>query len=148
MIFCSYCGKQLEDGARCNCQASIDATYNQRLYNQQPYGDQQYNQQYNQPYSNQQQYGQPARNDDALGALICGILSFFFGGVILSIVAICLANSWKKRHGGVDCQNSRAGRICGIISLVLYIVTIAALIVFISIVESNGGFDFSNYIRY
>ena len=65
----------------------------------------------------------------AIASLVLGIASFFLGFLVPSILAIVFANMSKKYTGDELCGYAKAGRTCGIISLVL--TSIALLIVII-----------------
>lgn len=63
-------------------------------------------------------------NSDGLSAFICGIISFFFCGLILAIVAIVLGGKYS------DTKYGRTGRILGWVSIginILYIVLVIVL---------------------
>lgn len=69
----------------------------------------------------------PAGQPSPTGALVCGILAIVFCfipivGIVLGIVAIVLAGKYFKA-GGTQGQG-KAGRICGIVGLVLSIIMI------------------------
>lgn len=73
------------------------------------------------PVQQTQQYV-PANKPSATGALVCGILAILFcgvpiAGIVLGIIAIVLAGKYYKA-GGTDGQG-KAGRICGIIGIIL-----------------------------
>ena len=66
-----------------------------------------------------------ARNN-ATAALVCGILGFFipFIGIVLSIVAIVLGSSAKKRLPESEAGMANAAFILGIISLIFSIIVV------------------------
>lgn len=70
----------------------------------------------------------PNPDDIADSARRVGIISFFFGVIFLSVVAIRLAIVYKKYNNGRHCGRSLAGLICGIISLILWASGITAII--------------------
>lgn len=55
-----------------------------------------------------------------------GIVSFFFGVILLSIFTIRLANHYKKEHNGYHCKDSQCAFICGVTSLIIWIALISA----------------------
>lgn len=67
-------------------------------------------------------------DDIASSARTVGIISFFFGVIFLSIVAIRLANTYKQYNNGKHCGKSLAGLICGILSLILWVGGIIAIL--------------------
>lgn len=87
-----------------------------------------------------------AQNDgSAIGSLITGILSFFTCGLILGIVAIVLASTSTANNGGITPPYAKAGRICGIVSIILSVVV--AFVYFILIFAGiAGGTVFSGII--
>ena len=113
-----------------------DQQYGQQQYGQQPYGGQPYG---GQPPYGQQQYGQPAYNGEipgrgkATAALVLGIVGLIlaflmpFAGLICSIVAVVV--SGKARREGYVGGSEKAGRILGIIGIVLSALIIALAIV-------------------
>lgn len=62
----------------------------------------------------------PAPDDLSRAARNMGIASFFFGMIILSLLTIKLASTYKKNNGGRHCGQSKAAMICGIASLVIW----------------------------
>ena len=87
------------------------------------------------PYGQPPMYGQPqpTGNGKAVAALICGIAAILLCwlpllSVILGIVAIVLAGSYIKA-GGVA-GTAKAGRICGIIGIVLAVLMFIASMLF------------------
>ena len=115
MKYCTRCGAQLADEATfcTNCGNQLEQAPNQQYAPQY----QQYAPQYQQ-YPPQYQQGQPVKNGKATASLVCGIISFFAAGLILGIIAIVLAGKSKQEVGYLLPQ-AKAGRICGIIALVL-----------------------------
>ena len=102
---------------------------------QNPYGSAP---QYNAPqYNYQQQYSQPqptASKGQAIGSMICGILSICFAyayglGLIPAIIALVLNKKFVTANNGATNGMAKAGKICGIIGLIFSI--IAAVIWFI-----------------
>lgn len=69
----------------------------------------------------------------AVASLILGIVSFFFGFPITNVLAIVFANMSKKYTNEKLCSYAKAGRICGIISLILGIIGIVIAIAYIAV---------------
>ena len=67
-------------------------------------------------------------DDIASSARTVGIISFFFGVIFLSIVAIRLANPYRRYNNGKHCGKSLSGLICGILSLILWAGGIMAIL--------------------
>lgn len=120
----------------------------------------QYQQQYQQAPQPPQYgaYGQqlPLQDDlsgarsSATGALVCGILGMFipFVGIVLSIVALVLGNSAKKKLPEHERGMATAGFVLGIVGLVLsifYIVLIFALIGMAVTLSSQVMQPFNDY---
>lgn len=92
----------------------------------------------------------PAGQPSPTGALVCGILAIVFCfipivGIVLGIVAIVLAGKYFKA-GGTQGQG-KAGRICGIVGLVLSIIMIivnSVLIVLGLSVLDEADVDFTD----
>lgn len=92
----------------------------------------------------------PAGQPSPTGALVCGILAIVFCfipivGIVLGIVAIVLAGKYFKA-GGTQGQG-KAGRICGIVGLVLSIIMIivnSVLIVLGLSVLDDADVDFTD----
>lgn len=123
--------------------------YDQQQYGQQQYGQQQYGQQpYGQQPYGRQPYGQPPYGVDempgkgkATAALVLGIIGVIgaflmpFVGLICSIIALVMA-SQAKRQGYIG-GAAKAGKILGIIGLVLAIVFfVLAVVIGVAIVSS------------
>ena len=68
----------------------------------------------------QPMYGPHPAEGTATTAMVLGILSFFCGGLILSILAIVLGNNALKQ--GYPGGKAKTGVTCGTISLILYVV--------------------------
>lgn len=76
--------------------------------------------------------------DGATAALVCGIISIPFAGLIgaiLAIIAIVKAGQCKAQYNAnpalyneASLKNANAGKICGIISLCLFGLTLLILI--------------------
>ena len=106
----------------------------QQQYQQQPY------QNYQQPYVNYVDTGHSPTQIMVFGivSLACG---FFFSWTfllgILSIIFGALSMSWGKKfmeaNPGMDNGQVKAGRICGIIGLVLSIIGIVATIIVVAV---------------
>ena len=54
--------------------------------------------------------------------MVCGIVGFFCCGLVLGIIAIVLANQYFQETGDINNGKAKAGKICGIINVVLYVV--------------------------
>ena len=63
----------------------------------------------------------------AIGSLVCGIVGLFIFGIILGIIALVLANKSIKENGPTTA--AKAGRILGIISIVVFFIMLIAGIV-------------------
>lgn len=102
-MYCSNCGAQVGDNRFCsNCGMEQKRSV----------------QNANDPFVSQyQQKEEPSSNT----ALVLGILSLFFAGIILGIVAISL--SFKP-----DAKNATAARVLGIIGLIGGIISILLMI--------------------
>ncbi|MBQ7604305.1 MAG: zinc-ribbon domain-containing protein [Clostridia bacterium] len=109
-----------------------------------------------QPQANQYGYytqAAPANTDSSTASMICGILSFFFFGLVLSIVALVLASKDKKANGGVYSSHGKVGFITGLISLILQgvglLIGIIAVLFFMpvvfSILSEGFGVDYGIY---
>ena len=145
MKYCANCGAQLDDNAAfcLSCGASVGQRQTQ--YQQASY--QQY--QYQQPRPAYQAPGSnvPVNTGKATGSLVCGILSFFIPivSIVLSIVAIALAGA-SKNEIGYNLPSANAGRVCGIITLVLNILGIVPIILYFAGVITLG-FSVADRIR-
>lgn len=71
----------------------------------------------------------PKPDDVALAAKRMGIISFFFGVVLLSITTLKLVKVYKQNHNGSHCKETKTAQICGILSLILWIGIIAFAII-------------------
>ena len=104
-MFCAKCGAQLPDTAQfcANCGASVLQPYQQSYQNsfQQPYQDYQ---------------AAAHANRAATTALVCGIVGFFFAGLILGFIAVIQANSAKKQ--GYMGGKATAGFVLGVIDVI------------------------------
>jgi len=57
----------------------------------------------------------------SIAGMVCGIVSFFFGGWILGIVGLVLSLQGAKRTpAGVNNSYAKIGKICSIISIALF----------------------------
>lgn len=167
---CSTCGNFVEDNAKfCNsCGQSItEPMYNQ---SQQPNYSQPQQPSYNQPqqpnynqqqqpnYNQQQAYNaQPTYYNNgqmntstskATASLVLGILSFFFFGIILSIIGFVLGNSYLKNpmSNPAGFGMAKAGKICSLISMILWIVIIAIYIIFFIVFAGTAAhYSYSYY---
>lgn len=101
MKYCANCGHEVSD--EMTYCPYCGANFNQQGYN--PYNA------YGTVPQDGKDYGTPA--------LICGVLGFFVAGLILGIIAVVLANKEKARCGGYLTGNAKAGKICGIINIIL-----------------------------
>ena len=116
----------------------------------------------NQPASNPQQpyYQQPMQQavPNATGALVLGIISIptciCYGiiGMVCGIIAIVLAGKAKKifdqspnMYTASSMNNARAGKICGIIGLILSALFLVYLVVYIVIVGTLATSIFSSF---
>lgn len=91
---------------------------------------------------NNQSYPNPnPQNTSSLAtaSLVCGILSFFVGGIITAILAIIFANLSKRDTNGVLCSSAKAGKICGIINICIGVVALVIIValVFSGLLSSN-----------
>ena len=68
-------------------------------------------------------------------SLVCGILSFFVAGIVLGILAIVFAHQAKKENGGILSSTAKAGLICGIIGLVLAVISLFLVLSLSSLVS-------------
>ena len=125
-----------QDAAQGGYQQS-QQTYQQA---EQQQGHQQGQQGYQQPgqyvYSQQGGYSSSMppqqSNGKAVGALVCGICAIVFSGsiilgIVLGIIAIVLGGSALRQS---EDGKAKAGRICGIIGLVLSVVTLIISFIF------------------
>ena len=82
--------------------------------------------------------------------MVCSIVSFFVGGLILAIVGLVLSiQGQKKTPPGVPNNYAKAGKICGIIVIVLNVLGICALIAyfaFFAAALSNTSSSFYSYL--
>lgn len=67
--------------------------------------------------------GNKQADDLAKACRNMGIASFFFGVILFSIFTIRLCNVYKKQYGS-HCKESKAGLICGILSLIVWTIGI------------------------
>lgn len=104
---------------------------------------------YNVPQAGAQQYPQ-ANQPSPTGALVCGILAIVLCGIpivgiILGIIAIVLAGKYFKA-GGAD-GKGKAGRICGIIGIVLSaIMAIASFFLTMTLLQAIDESDVDAYV--
>ncbi len=115
-MFCKYCGKDIGENTLC------------------PYCGRNNEEQANAvPQATGYVYNNPILDPGkgkATASLVCGILSLFFiGGLVTSILAIVFAGQYFKKGNGSNAGAAKAGRITGIIGTVLNGVAILALIV-------------------
>jgi len=108
-MFCSKCGTQNADGTRycSNCGADLSAN----IPTQQPYDYP--------PVS----ACQPAQGY-AIASLVLSIVSFFIAAIITGCLAIIFGGVAKSK--GNKSPMSTAGIVCGIISVVLYVIALIA----------------------
>lgn len=113
------------------------------------------NQNFNRPpVYNYSQYQQPElrTSGKAIASMVCGILSipwlccYIVPGLILAIVALALAGSAKKDAPIKNPGMAKAGKICGIISIILVILFVLAII--LCLVLGIGAGIFSMYEYY
>ena len=87
-------------------------------------------------------YGTPVAEDPgkgkATGAMICGILSFIFG-LIPAIIALVLASGYNKVGNGANAGTAKAGKIMGIIGLVLSGISVLLVILFFGLIFAAAG---------
>ena len=108
--------------------------------------DDRYNQ-YQYQYANQPNPVQtPVSDGTSTGSMICGILSIVFScsgliSLILGIIAIVQSSKYKKAHNGNPCGQSTAGLICGIIGIIVAVITIIYCVVIIAIAIAAAGSD-------
>ena len=146
-MFCPQCGSLNQDNARAcsNCgtlltdlrQDSSERVYEQPVPGSDAQQTPQVPPQQGQQMPPQQGGYMPSTppqqgNGKAVGALVCGICSIIFAGtviigVVLGIVAIVLAGSALKQSAD---GKAKAGRICGIIGLVLSVITLIVSLIF------------------
>ena len=112
--FCPYCGTKL--GMRNASGDSILEEDRHRVRNMPKYNEE--------PHDRGEGHGR------AIASLVVGIIGVVFGGLILGIIAIVLANNSKKL-GGEQEAAATAGKVLGIISIlkVALIVVLVILIV-------------------
>lgn len=134
----------------------MDNNYN----NDNSQNDSSFNQQGNyqqQNYQPQGGYYQPQNgNNDgqskATVSLVLGICSIVtcccYGivGIICGVLAIIFAKQSTEMNGGIELSNAKAGRICGIVGLVLGSLYIIYLIVCLVIGIGAGIFDATSYL--
>lgn len=112
---------------------------NQNFQNQSPY--------------NYSQYQEPGlrTSGKAIASMVCGILSipwlccYIVPGFILAIVAVALAGSAKKDAPIKNPGMAKAGKICGIISIVLTILCVLAIILCFALGIGAGLFSYYSY---
>lgn len=111
MRYCAHCGKEIHDQAviciNCGCRTEA-YTYKAD--------------------STEKANAEPTT---ATWSKICGIVSFFFGWIVLGIAAIILAHVSKKDTDNVMCPSAKVGYICGIISTVIDVVVIIGFMLFL-----------------
>jgi len=74
-----------------------------------------------------------------IASLVTGIVGLFFLGIVFGILAIIFASIAKKNNGGVRDGLSTAGLVMGIISLVVWLITIIVAAAFIGSAFSMFG---------
>ena len=77
-------------------------------------------------------------------SLLSGIASFFFGipfGILFGIIAIVLAHISKEDTENVLCSTAKAGKKCGIISIILW-VSIFVIVIVWSLSTMGNLFSF------
>lgn len=110
--FCTHCGAKLNQDGQAQGTHSVHAAY------------------FQEPESTTDSPSTPA--DTA--SLVCGILSIFIRGFILSIVAICLGWGHRKTN-----KSAKAGVICGFIGIALCVICLIYIIaVWINLVRKTG----------
>lgn len=80
---------------------------------------------------------EPKPDDISRVARNMGIISFFFGVVILSIITLKLVKEYKRTHNGKHCKQSKVALICGIISLIIWTAIIAYAVIYCYIWYGN-----------
>ncbi len=165
-MFCKNCGQEIGNARFCpNCGTdnSAQTTVNgqpvnnaQGAYNanQQAYqANQQAYQANQQAYqANQQAYANPQLDPGkgkATGALVCGILSLFgIGGIITAIIAMVMGKQYFTVGNGASAGNAKAGRVCGIIALILNIIAIVIGIIVIIVTVIAAGTASTSYYNW
>ena len=91
----------------------------------------------------------------AIACMVLGICSIPLGSLICAILALVFASRVKSHYPngnlGPNTNYVKAGRICGIIGLVFWVVIVVLLVVCLIIAAANGALDyhynFSYYIN-
>jgi len=171
-MICRKCGSYIDDGTKfcphCGeAQASQpdggqSAAYNQNNYQQGNYQQGEYQQNgyygsqppyqngYNQGYNG---YNQPApSNTSATVALVFGIISLFAGFISPILAIVFGVDGMKKAQqmGGYGYSYAKAGKIMGIVSIVLRVIAaiIYVILIFVIGAGSLGSVDFSDFIEH
>ncbi len=127
-MFCQYCGTENAEGTKfcTNCGASLVAATTHNTY-EQPAGAQP---NYNQPNYNQYANYNPAPASEAgkgfaIAGLVLGIIAILCQGWLWGVLAIifaCVARSKGYKKG-----MSTAGIVCGIIGIILSVLTLIGM---------------------
>ncbi|MCD8232107.1 MAG: DUF4190 domain-containing protein [Clostridiales bacterium] len=137
--YCTFCGQPVGDGGSSyngqeqqGYSQNSQGGYNQQGYGQNPYGGQQtYNFGRNSAYGNPNSYYdgpiKPSPDGYAVASLVLGIISFFILPLIGGILAIVFGNKSLRENGPTTM--AKAGKILGIISLVLIFVAVVIIVV-------------------
>ena len=99
-------------------------------------------------------YSQPKYKPEglAIACMVLGICSIPLGSLICAILALVFASRVKSHYPngnlGPNTNYVKAGRICGIIGLVFWVILIVLIIVCIAITISNGTLNYHYYFSY
>ena len=134
MKYCSNCGKAAEDSdAFCtNCGRAFAQTEGDPFNRESSP-----NTTYSQPSYTQTE---PAQSNLAKTSMVLGIVGFFFAGFILGILAVVFAEKSKAETNGVMVSEAKTGKVCGIINIVLSVVSIVTIFITVAVGISMGIF--------
>lgn len=114
-----------------------DNNFNGNNFNNNNFNDNNFNQQQKGPYQNPYTPNNNGMKEPSEGttSMVLGILSIvlccsFPISPALAIISIIYANKCRSLMGGFDTSNSKVGRTCGIIGLVLSIIVLVCYIVY------------------
>lgn len=74
----------------------------------------------------------------SIASMACGIASICTFNFIPGIVALCLSKNFRRANNGEHNNFSKAGKICGIIGIIVSVIVIFAYIIFISAMVFNA----------
>lgn len=74
----------------------------------------------------------------SIASMACGIASICTLNFIPGIVALCLSKNFRRANDGRHNSFSKAGKICGIVGIIVSVIAIFAYIIFISALIFNA----------